>query len=228
VSRAREGMTLIEVMVALVIISMLGITLYVGFVQSAENKDQLELDSNYYRRAQLAVDRMQRELSMAYVSIQVPDNPALVTMRTCFIGTDRAERDRVDFTSFSHQRLYRDAKESDQNELSYFVARHPDDGTRLVLARREQNRPDDRPESGGRVQILLDDVRSLELEYLDPMDNEWSTTWDTTQASAQPNRLPMQVRIVLTVPDLYDRSEDRVFATHAELPVTWALNHAMY
>ena len=78
------------------------------------------------------------------------------------------------------------------------------------------------------VQILLDDVRSLELEYLDPMTNEWVRSWDTTQAAGQPNRLPIQVRIVLTVPDLYDRHSDRVFATHAVLPISWALNHAMY
>jgi general secretion pathway protein J len=221
-------MTLVEVLVALVIVAMLGVTLYAAFAQSAANRDELETDGDYYRRVQLALDRMQRELSMAYVSIQVPDNPSLQTMKTCFIGTDRAERDRVDFTSFSHQRLYRDAKESDQNEIGYFVAHHPDDGSRLVLARREQNRPDDRPETGGRVQILLDDVRSLELEYLDPMTNEWVRSWDTTQAAGQPNRLPIQVRIVLTVPDLYDRHTDRVFATHAVLPITWALNHAMY
>jgi general secretion pathway protein J len=221
-------MTLVEVLVAMVIIAMLAVTIYAGFAQSAATKDELESDGDYYRRVQLALDRMQRELSMAYVSIQLPDNPSLQTMKTCFIGTDRSERDRVDFTSFSHQRLYRDAKESDQNEISYFVGRHPDDGSRLVLARREQNRPDDHPESGGRVQILLDDVRSLELEYLDPMTNEWVRSWDTTQAAGQPNRLPLQVRIVLTVPDLYERSKDRVFATHAVLPITWALNHAMY
>ena len=156
-------------------------------------------------------------------------------MRTIFVGTDRGERDRIDFTSFSHTRLQRDAKESDQNELSYFVARHPDDSRRMVLARREQARIDEDPEEGGRVQILLEDIRAFQLEYLDPQDWEWDRTWDTSQVSAQPNRLPAQVRISITVPEYEEfgtagrRSrEERTFTTVATPALTWALNHASY
>jgi general secretion pathway protein J len=165
---------------------------------------------------------------MAYTSAQLNPNTALQVMNTAFIGTDRGSGDRIDFTSFSHHRLYRDAHESDQNELSYFVTRHPDDSSINVLARREQSRVDDDPRRGGRVQILVEDVKGFELEYYDPLSDEWQDTWDTTQPAMQPNRLPMQVKITLTIPDIRYPSRERAFGTRASLPITWALNHSIY
>ena len=50
--------------------------------------------------------------------------------------SDTAARFRpsgVDFTSFSHRRLFRDAHESDQNEISYFLASDPRDRSNLVV-----------------------------------------------------------------------------------------------
>ena len=49
--------------------------------------------------------------------------------------------------------------------------------------------------------MLISNVRKFELGYLEPLTNQWLTTWDTTQAAMQPNRLPTQVRIKLTVPE---------------------------
>jgi general secretion pathway protein J len=221
-------MTLVEVMVSLVILSLIGTALWASFSQTAKNKLALEAESEHYHGIRVALERMTRELSMAYVSTHLNDDLSLQVMKTAFIGTDRGDRDRIDFTSFSHQRLYRDAKESDQNEISYFVGRHPDDSSRMVLARREQNRPDDYPEKGGRVQILLEDIEELNFEYLDPQSAEWSRSWDTTQLAGQPNRLPTQVRITLVVADYDDPREERRFTTRAVLPLTWALNHANY
>ena len=34
------------------------------------------------------------------------------------------------------------------------------------------------------------------------MTGEWLSTWDTTQAAMQPNRLPSQVFIKVTVPNV--------------------------
>ena len=236
--RTRQGMTLVEVLVSTTILAMVGAVLWAGFAQTAANKKKFESQADYYQAVRIALERITRELSMAYVSVHLNPNPLQQPMRTIFLGTDRGERDRIDFTSFSHTRLQRDAKESDQNELSYFVARHPDDSSRLVLARREQARIDDEPEKGGRVQILLEDIRAFDLEYLDPQDWEWDRTWDTSQVSQQPNRLPAQVRISITVPEYEDfgtserrrgsSRDERTFTTVATPALTWALNHASY
>jgi len=226
--RGRAGVTLVEAMVAITILSIVSALVWGGYDQTMKNKQRVEgnVDRNHMIFA--ALDRMQRELHMAFVSVHMNPSPSLQTVQTCFVGRDRGARDRVDFTSFSHQRLITDAHESDQNELSYFVTAHPDDSSIKVLARREQNRIDDRPQEGGRVQILVEDVEGLDLEYYDNLQNQWVRNWDSTQATGQPNRLPTQVKIVLTVPHPRRRGAELTFGTRANIPITHALNHAIY
>lgn len=222
-----SGIGLIEVMVAVAIMGMLMTLVYSGFVQTSKNKQRIEAQLDRSHEIRMGLERMARELSMAYVSAQINPDPSLQPMLTAFVLKEKGDGSRIDFNSFSHMRLYRDAHESDQNELSYFVTDHPDDPSRKVLARREQRRLDDKPQEGGEIQILIDNVESLEIQVLDPMTLEWQSTWDTTQAAMQPNRLPIQAKIILTVPKLYGRGEE-TFGTRTALPMQYALNHAIY
>ncbi len=223
-----RGMTLIEVMVAMTIAAIIATVVFSGFNQTMRNRAFIEAETDRAHVIRVALERMTAELSMAYVSIHMNPSPALQTMRTCFIGGHQGRGDRVDFTSFSHRRLYRDAHESDQNEISYFVTEHPEDRERYVLARREQNRVDDDPQVGGVVQILVDDVLGFELEYLDAATGEWTETWDTREVTHQPNRLPVQVKITLTVVDEHAERDQRTYVTRAQPMITWGLNHAVY
>lgn len=226
--RSQAGVTLVEAMVAIAILSIVSALVWGGYDQTLKNKQRIEgnVDRNHMIFA--ALDRMQREMHMAFVSVHMNPSPSLQTVQTCFVGKDRGQRDRIDFTSFSHQRLITDAHESDQNELSYFITAHPDDSSIKVLARREQNRIDDDCQEGGRVQILVEDVEGLDLEYLDPTTNQWVRNWNSTQATGQPNRLPSQVKIVLTVPNPRRRGAELAFGTRANIPIRHALNHAIY
>ncbi len=223
----RAGMTLIEIMVAVTIFASMGALIYGGFAQTARAKKLLEGQLDRYHAISTAIERMNRELVSAYVSVHVNPNQSLRSMRTAFIGRDSGFGDRLDFNSLSHVRMYRDAKESDQNELSYFLTDAPKGDSKL-LARRMQPRPDDEPGKGGRVEILLEDVLELEFEYLDPVSKEWVRTWDSTSAAAQMNRLPLQVKIMITVPAIMKGKKTEVFGTRVSLPITYALNHAAY
>jgi general secretion pathway protein J len=223
----RDGVTLIEVMVAMAILAIVSTLLYTGFVQTANNKKRIEADMERNHELRMGMERLVRELSMAFVSAQ--GNPLLTpAVKTVFIGKDNAGGSRIDFTSFSHQRLYRDAHESDQNELSYFLTDDPEMEGKDALVRREQNRIDDDPQTGGTAQVLIHDVEGFELSYLDPQSGEWLSTWDTTQAAMQPNRLPSQVRITLTVPNLRGQGPPFKLTTRTSLPLVFALNHATY
>lgn len=223
-----QGFTLIEVMVATAILSLVASIVWAGFAQTARNKESVERINDRYHAIRMSMDRMQRELSMAFVSAQRNLASPVPTPLTAFIAQDHSGSDRIDFASFAHRRLFRNAPESDQCELGYFLVNDPSNRGTKALARREQNRIDEEPEKGGRVDILLEDVRALDFEFLDPSSGEWVETWDTTQAMGQAARLPTQVKIRITVPDLREPSRDKVFGTRAVLPVTWGLNHASY
>jgi general secretion pathway protein J len=220
-------MTLVEVMAAMAVFALIGSGLYGGLVQVMNMKRRVEAELDRYHEIRLGMERVVRELSMAYVSIHVNPDPALAKVRTAFVGTEAGGGSRIDFTSFSHRRLYRNAHESDQNELSYFVTSHPEGG-RDVLARREQRRVDDDPQQGGQTQILIDDVVEFGLRYLDPMTGEWLSTWDAAPEGTEPNRLPSQVEIKLTVPNIRGNGPDQTFGTRVSIPIQWALNHAVY
>lgn len=223
-----RGFTLLEIILAVTILALIGTMIYGGFSQTALNKARIEEDVDHSRIVHMALERMTRELTMAFVSTHVNPSLDLQVQNTAFVGKDNGNEDRIDFTSFSHRRLYRNAPESDQNEISYFVTEHPDDPDVSVLARREQNRIDDDPRRGGKSQILVENVEELNIEYFDPLLSEWVETWDSVNTLAQPNRLPSQVRIRLTVKDPRRRNATRAFGTRVVLPITYALNHANY
>ena len=224
----RRGFTLLEIMLAVAVLSLVGTMIYSGFAQTALNKARIEQDVDHSRVIHMTLDRMARELTMAFVSTHVNPSLDLRVVDTAFIGKDNGKDDRIDFTSFSHRRLYRNARESDQNEISYFVTEHPDDPGVLVLARREQNRIDEDPRRGGKSQILVENIEEFNVEYFDPLLSDWVQTWNTEDMLAQPNRLPTQVRIRLSVKDPRHRGETQTFGTRVTIPLTYALNHANY
>ena len=224
----QSGITLIEVMVAMAIIAIVSTLIYTGFSQTAQNKKRIESEMDRYHEIRMGMERMARELSMAFVSAHLNPSPAMQVVKTAFVGKDSGKGSRIDFTSFSHQRLYRDAHESDQNELSYYLADGPHGSGHNVLVRREQRRIDDDPQQGGQAQILIENVTRFELMYLEPMTFQWLSTWDTTQAAMQPNRLPQQVKIKISVPNVRGKGPEQSFATRAWLPMQFALNHSIY
>jgi general secretion pathway protein J len=224
----RKGMTLIEVMVAVTILAIVTTLVYGAFTQTLRNKARIEAIADRSHVVRIAMERITRELSQAFVSVHVNPNPQLQGMLTCFHGFREGRGSRIDFTSFSHRRLYRDAHESDQNELSYFMARSPEHRDLNVLARRESRRIDGDPDEGGQVTILVEDIHGFKLEYLDPITLEWQDDWDASPQGSQPNRLPSQVRITLEVPGLVERRRTERFVTRAMVPIQFAINHAAY
>ena len=224
----RRGFTLLEIILAVAIVGLIGTLVYGGFSQTALNKERIETDVDHYRTVHMALERIVREVSMAFTSTHVNPSPDLRTVLPAFIGTDGGREDRLDFTSFSHRRLYRNARESDQNEISYFIADDPDEPGERVLARREQNRIDEDPRRGGKSQVLVRGVEEFNVEYFDPSLSEWVSTWASDDQFGQANRLPTQVRVRLTVKDPKRPGKTQSFGTRASLPLNYALNHANY
>ena len=148
-----------------------------------------------YQLGRQALERMGRELGEAFLSANRNFDNLDTVRASAFIGT-QGKPARVDFTAFAHRRLTRDAHESDQAELSYFGAQNPGGGA-LDLVRRLDKQIDDEPGKGGVVEVLVEDIVDLQLDYLDPATGEWLESWDSTQPAAQLGRLPAQIHIVL-------------------------------
>ncbi len=192
---ASRGLTLLEVLIAVSILTLISVLIYGAFSAISRGRQNAGMLAERYRLARVAMARMSHELGEAYISAHVAITPALNARVTAFLGTAK----RVDFDSFAHRRLLKDAHESDQCELSYFTVADPKKQGQLDLARREQIIIDDQPGKGGVSTVLVDDIDSFAIKYLDPLTGLWTETWDSTSPAAQLGRMPLQVQLKLVM-----------------------------
>ena len=66
--RTGGGFTLVEIMIAVGIMASLTVLIWGSFNQSFKSKKQTEAQMSRYRAARIAMDRMIRDVSMAYLS----------------------------------------------------------------------------------------------------------------------------------------------------------------
>ncbi|AKF80806.1 general secretion pathway protein J [Myxococcus fulvus 124B02] len=199
-TRRARGFTLMEVMVAVAITALMGTVVAMAFQTGLTAKETVEADADRYRQLRVAMNRMSREIGSAYVS----DRFDLKRFRdqqdrpSNFVG----ESDRLLFTTFAHQRLYTDVKESDQAVVEYFVDASDDKTARgrQDLKRRVNPNVDDRMDRGGTTDVLLEGVKKLEFEYWNSERKEWDDEWDTRRPE-QKSILPTRVRVTVTAVD---------------------------
>lgn len=231
VSKAR-GFTLIEVMVAIAVLSMIATVIYSAFAGMRRTKEGVERINDRYREGRLAMSRMVRELQSAFISMHQPIPPVTPVQKTIFKGTQGSPGDRIDFASFAHRRLVEDARETDQQEVSYYAESDPEKSGVVNLVRRVSPRLDLYPEKGGKVEVLATDIDLFQMQYLDAATGQWNDRWDTSQATEQVGRLPLQVRIVLVLNGGSRHSADRGqgtirLVTKVMIPMTKGLTFAV-
>ncbi len=195
-SRPSRGFTLMEVMIAIAISALMGSLLTVAFNVTLHSKETVETDADHYRMLRTAMNRMCREIGSAYVSDRYDskrfrdanDRP------TNFIGT----REKLLFTSLAHQRLYSDAKESDQMVVEYSVKSSSDKKAhgRDDLFRRENPLLEDRMDRGGTEDVLYEGLKKIEFAYWDSEKKEWADEWDTRRTERK-SILPTRVRMTI-------------------------------
>ncbi|AKQ67627.1 General secretion pathway protein J [Myxococcus hansupus] len=212
--RHTRGFTLMEVMVAVAITALMGTVVAMAFQTGLTAKETVEVDADRYRQVRVAMNRMGREIGSAFVSDRYDttrfrdqnDRP------TNFVG----KRDRLLFTTFAHQRLYTDVKESDQAIVEYFVEAAADRQAngRLDLKRRVNANIDERMEEGGHVDVLFEGVKELEFAYWDSDKKEWDDEWDTRR-SERKTILPTRVRVTVVAVD--ETGKEARYVTQARI-----------
>ncbi|MBU0554294.1 prepilin-type N-terminal cleavage/methylation domain-containing protein [Myxococcota bacterium] len=191
-----HGFTLIEVMVALVLLTTLGAALLRSLSLSMTTKDRVSrLNDRYHEGRQVSI-RISRELRQAILFAEVPEamreeDPAILTR---FVG----EEDEIYFATTAHLRLQAEAKESDQAEVAYFLKSGDNKEFKgKTLYRRESRRLDDRPDKGGMIWPVVEGVKVFKLEYWDDSKEIGDDAWQGTWSSEENDLLPARVRMTL-------------------------------
>jgi prepilin-type N-terminal cleavage/methylation domain-containing protein len=229
-----NGLTLIELLVALTIVAILLSTVYGTFVAAMNATRRARTNDGTYQVARTVMDRISADLEMAFYR---PGSDRRGYPTELFIGLDRSEgdyaRDRLDFTSACHI-LARDGRpETDVVEVSYYIDNSLYD--RPLLVRREDPLPDDDLRHGGTLRVLAENVVALNFRYREPgpepalrrrptgeeaadaqsaEEPEWFDVWDADTFQPSPS-LPelVEVTIVLRGED----EEEHTFSTMVQL-----------
>lgn len=229
-----RGFSLIEVMVATVLMGMMGALLMTSINSSIKAKDTVEDVSSRYKVVRQAMARMAREISMAYLSKHI--NVA----EPAFITQFKGKSDSLYFSAFGNVVRQKDAKQTDQQVLGYYLA--PDKQGQQALMRRHHANLNLDVEKGGRAQVLCPKVNKLVFSYYDDRYERWEEGWfaDPLAMAAQdklvgrdnkenpeeksnsgslpkPWRLPRFVKISMTV-EMSDGVE-QTWISEAEIPL---------
>ena len=205
-----------EVLIALAITAAMGL-MTVGAFRQVDRANELTRDQgDRFAGARLALSRLSREVSMAFIS-QHYDDQHLRERPTLFVGRE----DTLLFCTFAHERLARDARESDQSVVEYTLDSDPDHSGERALFRREKAHIDEEPDRGGRKDLVADHLTSLRFQYWDPKKNDWVREW-STRAMDHANDLPTRVRFELELKLSDGRTEKLV--TEARVALTRPLS----
>ncbi|MCK6502857.1 prepilin-type N-terminal cleavage/methylation domain-containing protein [Myxococcota bacterium] len=220
----RRGFTLLEVVVALGVMAIIGLLSFQALSGSLRARDFMEEEEGFSRSAGTALDRLSRHLELAYLTT---NTTAINSYRTVFIVKDGDERDELWLASLGHQRRFRDSREGDQAEVTFWTEVDPENDDAYVLMMRESQRIDEKPDEDGPVMPLAHGVQRFDLRLLDAKTGEWTEEWDSTGAD-QPNRLPRAVQIVLVLlapdPDDPEALAPRTFVRTVPLAFSETLN----
>lgn len=216
--RRQRGMTMIEVLIALAVLAMIVTSVWSGFRGTVDAMAATEVIQMRYAIVRGGLTRMQSELGMAYLSFNRPPDDA--RQYTLLDGIDSGKQDDLTFSSFSHLRMRKDANESDQSVIQYFIEKDPADSRRTHLFRRESRRltgdKADQLDEYFPAYIVIEDVVEFDVQYWDDRQREWLEEWRTTRNDMQPDRLPQRIRIRLMVLDGGERVQ---FVAQAVLPM---------
>jgi len=203
-------------MIAVAITGLMGV-MVAGAFRQVDRAHQITRDQgDRYAGARLALTRMSRELSMAFLSEHYDQN-RLRERPTLFVGKE----DDLLFTTMAHQRLARDARESDQSVVQYTVESDPEHSGEQALFRREKPHIDEEPDRGGRKDLVADHLQSFRIDYWDAKKQDWQREWSSRSVD-HTGELPVRVRIQLELKLAGGRVEK--LSTEARIALTRSLD----
>ena len=211
----KKGFTLLEILLALTIVSLIISILYATFHQSMAAMAHVEKKTQFVQKGRLILERMTGELNSAFIPHQpLPSSP----FRYGMVGeSNKIEddfRDRLDFTFFSELQLEGSTRGSEILEAGYFLGREPG-GKGFTLYRRQDRAIDGDLQKGGGSEAICDGVRSLKFIFFDLRGNplhEWNSLTGDFR-----NTLPSRIEIRLKLAD--PEGGVQSFRTQVSLPL---------
>lgn len=185
----RRGFTMLEVLLAMVVLSMVSMILWTTFNNSFRLRDKLDTREQQTHALRSLFQRMSRDLQMAFI---IRDKK----FHTVFIGKDEGSADSLTFASFSGRiSSPGEILKTDQQVVFYYVKNNPIDGSLFDVYRDTYPYIEDDQYWGERRGTkIASRLRRFDLSYYDGQD--YKETWDSTRLEFS-GKLPLAVKLSL-------------------------------
>ena len=222
-----SGFTLLEILVAMSIITIVLSTLFVTFKDTLENMNYVESQSDIYQMAHIALDRMQEDLECSIILAKKDETSEEGTDESLidvFSGKNEEINDRdadtVSFLSTMHLSLNDGNAYSGLARITFYIEEIEDEEG-LVLYRSDTPEREQAPEEKTGGVILCKNIHSFDLSYYDS-DGDKFESWDSSEGEVK-NRLPARVSIRLAFIDISNPETPYQFETGVALPLADSL-----
>lgn len=200
---SQKGFTLLEVLLALAIFSLIALTTSNQINVIRNTKDTALKQIEQFDALRSAISIIRSDLGQVFhkriidlgSTIQLAIARGEPVPHTLFDG----RRNQIIFTSLSHRNFYANRRDGLQTEISYFLENQP--GTdRSVLLKRESPLIDGNLFEGGSVYTILDGVTRLEFKFWDDKLSRWNDDWNS-DAGVTKDLFPKAVKVLLATWD---------------------------
>lgn len=209
---SKKGFTLLEVLLALAIFSLIALTTSNQINVIRNTKDTALKQIEQYDALRSAIAVIRTDLGQAFHRRYQDLGPVLQTAisrgdkvpHTLFDG----RRDQLIFTSLSHRNYYATRRDGLQTEISYFLEPDPT-GKTSTLFKRESPLIDGNLFEGGTIYTILEGVTRLEFMYWDDKLSRWTEDWNS-DAGVTRDLFPKAVKMTVASWDPKLNKEVRV------------------
>jgi len=195
----QQGLTLMEVMIASAVMVIMMALAWRTISNTGDSRRKFGKYQERNHELRMALGRAVSDFEAAYLSRNEDQNAS--HPRTLMIGKPGSKLPEIRFSTLGHRVLWADANESEQTVIEYIALDSKETPGTTDWVRAEYRRPSNLPpeEVPAEYDVLVRNIKKLEIEYWNWKNLDWQDTWDTTQSDGQKGMLPSRVRITITV-----------------------------
>jgi type II secretion system protein J len=197
----RAGFTLIEILVASAIASIILVIVYTSYRSIVQSIKKATGNAEFYENVNLAISKIDTDISNTYY--------ARNNKKTFFVSEESAGNNNCYFITVNHNTINftgdpaKPCPAGDIQEIGYYLKADKSTQGLFSLIKHEKPYYWYDPLTGGTDNILLRNVVSLKFEFL--KGNDWDELWDSRQNSL----FPRAVKTTLVVKNY--QSQDETF-----------------
>ena len=188
-SYRRKGLTLIEIAIVILLISIIFTGLFTSYTTALQiTKDFLPEEGVETSDIFYTINNIRNSFSMAYINSNEE--------RLIFVGVPKGEKfkrkDTVNFSSIHSNALVSNSNEI--REVGFYLKKMDLENLEnyYYIIRREEAMVDKKPKEGGIEYILLEYVKSLQFKY-SRNGKKWQDDWDSKLNSGLPRFIRIEI-----------------------------------